>query len=328
MTQVIRVSDSYKINAANGTITLDTGNNRPTGDIPTSVGNVVIIGNLLVEYGSSTNIEVTNLNVSDRVITLNTPNALAGISNGTGSAGIEIDRGTENNVSLLYSEISDAWEFQGSTSANSRIRVKEITTDVNNGAAGDLLLIGDHVGVLTVPTLEAPLDYKTQIINRGRDDDIPNKGYVDYAIDNRPPGKYIGSDNSEVRVRDKDIGGDGVSVSIIAVKVDDTTTARFYNDKTLLHSLEFRQNIIENTNSNDNIRLLSNGTGKLETNYAIQLDQIMPIDPSALVVADTTVIYSSPPAAGESGIYFVNETKTTGSELISKNKALVFSMLF
>ena len=69
-------------------------------------------------------------------------------------------------------------------------------------------------------------------------------------------------------------------------------------------------------------------SGKLQTNYAIQLEKIGVI-PS--YVSDNTLLYSAVPGAGTTGIYFVNdsaEVAKQNGELISKNKALVFSMLF
>jgi hypothetical protein len=44
-------------------------------------------------------------------------------------------------------------------------------------------------------------------------------------------------------------------------------------------------------------------------------------------VTGSHVIYSRAEAAGKSGIYFVN-TENTRDELVSKNRALLFSMLF
>jgi hypothetical protein len=317
MTQVIRTNGDYKIQAtSNGAvITLDT----PT---------VVVTGNLTVE-GTRTDVNVNNLYIEDNIININNGESPTHSGITLTYAGVEINRGSANNVAVLYNETSSAWEFVEKTTAgyngtNSKIKIRSIITDATI-SGGDLELIGDHIGVATVPTLESPNDYTTQILNRDRDDDIPNKGYVDYAIANREPQSSVGSGDTTIVALDKDVLNDAVSVSSIQLTVDGQHNVYVYADKTFIHDLEFRSNIIENVNSIGNIRLLTNGTGKLETNYAIQLDQILTASQPA-PVTDTTVVYSKTPGVADSGIYFVNTTKR--DELISKNKALVFSMLF
>jgi hypothetical protein len=314
MTQVIRTNGDYKVQATNsGTITLDTSL-------------VVITGNLTVQ-GTRTDVNVNNLYIEDNIINVNTGESSSHSGITLTYAGIEVNRGSANNVAVLYNENSSAWEFvettqSGYTTTNSKIKVRTIITDASI-SSGDLALIGDHIGVVTVPTIMAPNDYTTQIRNRGRADDIPNKGYVDYAIANRTPQPSLGSDDTTVFARDKDVLNDGVSVSSIRLTVDGYNNVTAFSDKTFIHDLEYRQNIIENTNSANNLLLLTNGTGKVETNYAIQLDQIT-VDPTS--VSGASVVYGKTPGAADSGIYFVNSSKS--DELISKNKALVFSMLF
>ena len=329
MTQVIRTNGDYKIQATNsGSITLDSNE-------------VIVTGNLTVE-GTRTDVNVNNLFIEDNIINVNkgqTRSNPAVPEITLTVAGFEIDRGGVNgdgNVAFLYDNTIGAWEFVENTTAgydrtNSKIIVRSIVTDLTV-SSGDLALIGDHTGVLTVPTLMAPNDYTQQVLDRADADPItlaadviPNKGYVDYAIANRAPQPSLGSDDTTVIARDKDILNDGVSVSSIQLTVDGNTNVFLYADKAIINDLEYRQNIIENTNSTGNLRLLTNGTGKLETNYAMQFDQILTASqPDA--VASTTIVYSKSPGVADSGIYFVNSSKR--DELISKNKALVFSMLF
>jgi hypothetical protein len=74
----------------------------------TKAGNLIIGGNLTVN-GTTTTLNTENLIVEDNIITLN--------SNVTGSptlnAGIEVERGTSDNVSLLWNETSDRWTLTG-----------------------------------------------------------------------------------------------------------------------------------------------------------------------------------------------------------------------
>ena len=71
-------------------------------------GNATITGDLTVS-GTTTSVNTTNTNISDNVIELNAGESGAGVTAGT--SGIEIDRGTESNVSLLWNETADTWTF-------------------------------------------------------------------------------------------------------------------------------------------------------------------------------------------------------------------------
>jgi len=80
--------------------------------------------------------------------------------------------------------------------------------------------------------------------------------------------------------------------------------------------------------TNENVYVRTQGTGKLQTNYAIQVENIGVI-PS--YVSNSVLLYAASPSIGTTGLYFVNdsaEVAKQNGELISKNKALVFSMLF
>ena len=69
-------------------------------------GNTVITGNLTVN-GSTTTVSTTELVVEDNIITLNQGEVGAGVT--AGSAGIEIDRGSEATVSFVWNEANDRW---------------------------------------------------------------------------------------------------------------------------------------------------------------------------------------------------------------------------
>ena len=70
----------------------------------TSTGDLVVGGNLTVN-GTTTTVNTETINLADNIIVLN--------SNETGTpsqnAGIEIERGTSTNVSLLWNETTDRW---------------------------------------------------------------------------------------------------------------------------------------------------------------------------------------------------------------------------
>ena len=92
-----------------------------------------------------------------------------------------------------------------------------------------------------------------------------------------------------------------------------------------MQRLEFDQTEILTVGSgNDNIKLTPYGTGKVEINTTLQINNDVG---SPGLVSGSHVIYSRAESTGKSGLYFVN-TENTRDELVSKNRALLFSMLF
>ena len=179
-------------------------------------------------------------------------------------------------------------------------------------------------------------------------DDIPNKDYVDFSILNNPTFQIRVPQNQNTRIilADKEItpnnastGGslayyqaqtgypistDGGVESGIGFIVDGELAATFYINRVKLQDLEIIGSEIRHDNSNENIFINTNGTGKLQTNYGIQLDNNA-VSPG--LITGSHVIYSKPQSTGKSGIFFVN-TENNRDELVSKNRALLFSMLF
>ena len=100
MSQVLQTNGNYTIKTSlNGDIILNTG---------PAVGRVIITGDLVVQ-GDTTDVNVADLFVEDNVITLNTGETGNGVTKGY--AGIEVDRGTEDNASFVYNESTDAWQI-------------------------------------------------------------------------------------------------------------------------------------------------------------------------------------------------------------------------
>jgi len=345
MGQFLRVNGDYNIKTEEGArITLDTGPN---------VGSVRVTGDLVVE-GSTVIIEATNLDIEDNIIVLNKGETGAGVT--LDYSGIEIDRGTLGEASLIWNENiaipagssssnAGGWQFVSGTGgvysfSDSRLKLKEILTESTTDF-GDLLLIGQGTGVVKVIGTD---NYENQVTH---DDDVPNKKYVDDTIQNNPTFQVV-SDNSRVTVSDKErlpnIGSQPGSLayltattgfstggeSAVSVIVDGVLNTQFYPNRTEMFDLEFTGSEITTKNyiSSGNINLRTQGTGKIQTNYALQLDRIAG---TPAFVSSATVIYSGDPAIGTTGLYYVNdsaEARLRSGELINKNKALVFSMIF
>lgn len=92
-----RIDGNYKL-------TTDTGS---SGNVEFDTHTLTVTGNLVVT-GSTTTVSSTNTAITDNVIVLNSGESTAGVSSGT--AGIEIDRGTSDNATLTYNETDDSFE--------------------------------------------------------------------------------------------------------------------------------------------------------------------------------------------------------------------------
>jgi hypothetical protein len=340
MGQVLQVNSDYNIKTLEGgTITLDTG---------PDVGVVRVTGNLIVD-GDTLTVSAENLNVQDNVIILNFGETGAGIT--LGYSGIQIDRGTLSQVSFLYDEAADSWMLADGqvpgpfNYTNSNLRLRRILTNPDTDD-GDLTLIGVGNGVVKVTGTN---NYEQRVTE---DDDIPNKKYVDDAIQSNPTFQILRGDTRVISFDvnnpldpflyfPPDVGPyvDQPLTSLIGFVIDDQIVAEFYPNRVEMRGLtiwnETRTDLndpnpvpnsilIQSTNTDASIKLEANGTGKIEIASDLQLNyQTLGIP---AIVAESVVLYSSPPDIGTTGIYFVNTT--TNGEMISKNKALLFSMIF
>jgi len=78
-------------------------------DDATFSANVAINGDLTVG-GTTTTVNSTNLDITDSIIKLNKGESGAGVTN-PNQSGLEIDRGTEDNVAMIWSESNDRFGY-------------------------------------------------------------------------------------------------------------------------------------------------------------------------------------------------------------------------
>lgn len=315
MSQVLQTNGNYTIKTSlNGDIILNTG---------PAVGRVIITGDLVVQ-GDTTDVNVADLFVEDNVITLNTGETGNGVTKGY--AGIEVDRGTEDNASFVYNESSDAWQIvrgQNGTYSftESNLKLRQLHfVDATGGdpIAPELTIVNAGLGALR---LSGRTEYEDYVVN---DNDVPNKKYVDRRIIENPTYQIV-RDNSRVTVQDLQDPDDPLLLeSRVVTVVDNNVLLTVYNNRVEIQNLEFSTNKIENPGTNENIRLVTNGTGKVEFDYAIQYNHAIG---TPAMVPNTTLVYGQAPSPdGGSGVYYVNEDNS--GELISKRKALTFSIIF
>ena len=347
MGQYIRTNGDYNIKTfEGGRITLDTGPN---------VGSVRVTGDLLVE-GDTVYVQATDLDVEDNIITLNKGESGAGVT--LDYSGIAIDRGSLDSAAFIWNENiaipsgsnsthAGGWQVvtgpEGSYGfSDSRLKLKEIITEAGTDN-GDLLLIGQGVGVVKVI---GTTNYENQITH---DDDIPNKKYVDDAIQNNPTFQIVSDtaggqlSSSRVIVTDADTVGsidylfdttgkttfsDASAVSIIT---DGVLTAQFYSDYVDIFDIKIVDSTITTKPGilNQNITITPTGTGKVEISTVLQLNKIPGSPPGP--VTTTTLLYGDDIASGDTGLWFVNNNTNAdlrNGELISKRKAFLYSMIF
>ena len=373
--RTVQSSGDYNIKAGEGsTILLDTGPN---------VGEVRVTGNLIV-LGETLTVEATNLNVQDNIIILNYGETGQGVT--LGYSGVQIDRGYNIDSSqvaptaLLWDEANETWQIaqgtpeDGFNYTDSKLKLSQILTDAATDD-GDLILIGAGTGVVKVT---GTVNYEQRVLD---DDDVPNKRYVDDAIQLNPTfqitkddtrvivfdkenalpaasfspaiGPYIAQpvnsqiafivDNRRVAVMTKDhfelTGLTIFTEDPVVIDIEAPMSGNFNPGPTSTNLTGFENQsavVIQSDNTNANIRLETNGTGKVVISYAMSFEYH---GSPVTQVGNTSILYGSTPGVGTTGLSFrntrpskeldgtVNASFTT-DELISKNRALLFSMLF
>jgi hypothetical protein len=121
VTSVTGTVNELSVSASTGSITIGLAENLITP------GDLTVTGNLTVS-GSTTYINTETLELADNTIILN--------SNATGSAsenaGIEIERGDDPNVSLLWNESSNKWEFTNDGSTYAEIASASVVSGIDS----------------------------------------------------------------------------------------------------------------------------------------------------------------------------------------------------
>jgi hypothetical protein len=132
---------------------------KSSGNITLSANNTVFVetnltvaGNLAIN-GTTTSVNTTNTNITDRVITLNKGEAGPGVSSPNPYSGIEIDRGTSTSATLRWNETLKIWEISDENG-----NFSQITTSAGGG--GYLTAVVDD----TSPELGANLDLNNKDI--------------------------------------------------------------------------------------------------------------------------------------------------------------------
>ena len=327
-----------------GIIRLDTGVEN---------GEVVVTGDLTV-LGVTTTIDTVNMTVEDNIITLNSGEDGPGVT--LNQAGIEIDRGagavnqqfvfdeTINYTSPTLGAISGAWHTKDINGDLVGIRTNVIDT-----AGGDLYLVNSGTGKISVTGTTA---YEQQVFyysggvlqvldpfeaanpaSPPDPDNIPNaqavvdfvNGYFTSVFYDRIAEGTVTP--TYVETKDQEVTG---QISRVEIGVDGTIAANFYDDRLDLSDLRLQSSRIESTDTDQDLVLVSSGSGSIRINDTLHINATPTfedgtLDPSS--PADGIKLYSKSPGYGNTGLYFANSASESG-EVISNNRALIYSMLF
>lgn len=147
-------TNATTVNFAGAATTLNIGAASGT----TTVGNSLVVTGDLTVNGTTTTLNTSELAVEDNTVVLN--------SNVTGSpvanAGIEVERGTETNVSILWNETTDLWSFtnDGSTYYN---MIRKVSSDITGDSATSSFSITHDLGTrdVQVQVYDAASPYDT-----------------------------------------------------------------------------------------------------------------------------------------------------------------------
>ena len=319
MSRVLKVSQSdYRLAVqSSGTITLDTGD---------GTGTVVVTGNLDVKGATST-IESTNTTIKDNIIQINygqTGNGISSVLNY--QAGIRIGRGNYSDAEILFDEQVTHYNPLTATTVSGTFVLKTVDGTLTGLQVGSIAnsgttnLIFDLQSAEYVLSIANSTNYESRVLNAN---DIPNRKFVaDYVVSGVfTPGM------ADVDKIYKTVGGVEKTrvqafTSDIEFVVNSQIRAQISASGLTVSNINVSGDLITNT-SGTNL-FLSAATNNVEVNAILNLDD-QSSTPAA--VAGKTRLYSASVAGpGKSGLFFSN--LTTSDELVAKNRALLFSMLF
>ncbi len=331
MSKVLRIGASnYKVVVNNGgTVTLDVGN---------SPGKVVVTGDLIVQ-GETTSVNTSQITIEDQILILNkgfdaNGNALdfpAGIEdNGSGRvAGIEINRGSNPSYPPARFVFDESINWYDSQTGVSKFGAFSMSADNDNNFMVGLrtngivtknnadLVFSLGTGALSVRGSAS--NYEDRITDP---DDIPNVQWVDDFVvsyfETNPP-QFIKRSDSVLQIYDQSVDDE----SLLQLKLDGQVAAEWRLNGFEVQNIRIAGNEISTTTSNQDLIISCEGTGSVVVNDILKLT--VSADPTSEI--DGVKIYAKTEAYGGSGIFFVNK-ENTQDELISKRKAIAYSMIF
>lgn len=335
---------NYKITVQDGgKITLDPG----------GLGDVIVTGNLTVQ-GETTYLSTTDSEIKDNTITLNAGEVGAGVSREDGTSGLLVERGSLADAKWLFVEDityedpsnggtvrTGAWSARDNSFPTNRVLAIEVVSIVTPGTDLNLLgtiSSGPNPGKLSV---KGTINYEDNL----EDHHIPNVKYVDDLIDftflntfqaSLKAGDPTANNNlEEITTLTLYDDSTDLGVSRAELKLDNVLTQEWNSVYTDFYGLRVEQTDvgteIKTTSTSENDLILSaTGTGSVVIEDNLRIARIGHEGDNALepnAPTEGVTLYTNNSNAGATGVYFANEDGQR-DELISRNRALVYSMLF
>jgi len=301
-----------------------------------STGTVVISGNLTVEgdqiiLGATTNANVADLLIEDRIAQLNVGETGQGITGGVGiprQSGIEIVRGSEPNARIVFDEVAPYEDDVSGTQGNGAFSFKLVDSNGSEFIAGiQTNSIDSGGGAIQFNAGNNPLrasapDYENYVVD---DDDIPNsKWVVDYVT------QFTGSNPpTQIRQLDtlvsaEDFDNSGLP-SVVRAQVDGFDRLVVGTDTTTLYDMNFSGTTISTNSSGDDLNLVALGGGSVKIADTLHIDS----DTSGGAVsapAQGSIVYHNSTEIKDTGLHFINANKQ--GEIASRRTAVLFGLIF
>ena len=336
MSRILNISESdYRVRVqSGGTITLDVG----TGNV--TLGTVVITGNLNVK-GTTTTVESTVTTIVDPILQLNFGQTGAGIGAINDAefpyqAGIRIGRGNRDDAMLVFDEQVNYYDPGTNTSLPGSFVLKTDVGDltgikvasISTSSATDLVF--DMQNTDSIIRIANTTGYESRVL---APNDVPNKKYVNDYVS--ATGGYANVDNFHYLLSPNQTRGQAYNTHIDFTVMNALRATITVNGLTV-DNINIYGDLIKSTSSN-NLVLQSAVTNEVEINSVLDLDNQTNLTNSSVAVGKTKFYTSTTAGPGKTGLYFLNKRtgepgqsidETVNDELVAKNRALLFSMLF
>lgn len=167
-----------------------------------------------------------------------------------------------------------------------------------------------------VPNIRAVTDYVQAHYERNFQSRLISPGPDGFVS----PGNFA-TGFSEIELSSTDAND---SVNKIDFRVSNSVpVASYFQSEIRLFDVKVNNSTLSTTITDGDVKLSGNGTGSVKIISPLNLEKIT--DPAQPI--NGTTVYAKDEADGGTGIFFINEVGTQ-DELISRNKALLFSIIF
>lgn len=329
MSRIVKISNGdYKLQVqTGGNIILDT---------QSTSGTVTVLGNLDVR-GNVSYVESVNTEIKDNILQLNYGQTGNGISSANNySSGIEVMRGNYSAAQFIFNEqlthfdsttgttLSGTWSARTANGTLNAIQLRTLVTDGTGNLTFDL-----QNSAVTLRVANSANYYQ----NVSNINDIPNLDYLQHYVYSNYTGS--GQGFAVVSSIQSPLAGtiSQASSSIVAgstnilFQVAQNTLVTIDTTGTKLGNIKVGAVATPNTitNSTTNNLILTS------TNSIVEIAGYMNLDDQAgsqSFSSGITKMWSSPTVGpGRTGVYITNNSNQLPDELISRNRAVLLSIL-